>query len=147
MTQFQQSLVHHRLLLEVYDKKLDKKNSLFAGFYNNFALALSEVKNYEKAKEYFKMAIGVLESSNPLNPDIAVSLINLAHTDWEQNKNKENVTEYLFRANQILGDEKAEKNSHLALVLSKCAPSFEFFGFKKLAEDYKKISEEIYERS
>ena len=133
--------------LKVYLEKLNDNDSLLAGFYNNYALALTENKEYQKAKDCFNKAISILEKENPFNPDIAVSLVNLAHTEYEDSKDKNLITDLLFKAMEVLTNEQTKKDSYLAFVLSKCAPSFEFFGFKKLADDFVKTSKELYERA
>lgn len=124
----------HGLFLEI----LDKNDPLFAGFYNNKALALQDLKRYSEAEEYFLKAIKITES-NPKNElETAISLVNLAHLYYEIDSGDERINGLMDKALDILDCPDYYGYEKYAFTCRKCAPSFGFFGFflaeKKLNE-------------
>ncbi len=124
----------HGLFLEI----LDKNDPLFAGFYNNKALALQDLKRYSEAEEYFLKAIKITES-NPKNElETAISLVNLAHLYYEIDNGDERINSLMDKALDILDCPDYYGYEKYAFTCRKCAPSFGFFGFflaeKKLNE-------------
>ena len=132
--------------LAIYNANLDKTDERFGGFYNNYALALTDAGDYKKAEECYFNAIKVMEKAENGKPDTAITYVNLAHL-YEQAGKTEKITDCLFKAYDLLNDESNIKNGYYAYVLDKCAPSFKYFGYDKIANDMKKESKEIYERS
>lgn len=132
--------------LAVYSESLDKNDERFAGFYNNYALALTDAREYEKAEKCYLKAIEIMKTKASGKPDCAISYINLA-TLYELEEKTELITDCLFTAFNLLSDENNEKNGYFAYVLEKCAPEFLRHGYKKIYDDMIKESKEIYERS
>lgn len=149
---------------KVYLANLKENDVLFAGLYNNKALALTDAGKYEEAESCYKKAIDVMTSQDSAgNLDAAVSFVNLAvllrtraenggNNDGNSGGNndgsdKEKITDCLFKAYGLLTDEKNQKNGYYAFVLSKCAPAFGAFGYTRIENELKKESEEIYERN
>ena len=132
---------------KIYDENLEDTDPLKAGLYNNFALALADIGEDEKAEKMYFSAIKIMENAENGKIDAAISYINLAHLYDGQKNTKDKITDCLFKAYNLLFDESNEENSYLAFVYSKCYPSFGYFGYAKIAEELKNISEKIYERS
>ena len=132
--------------LAVYKANLSDGDVRFGGFYNNYALALADRGESKKAENCYNAAISVMEKAENGKPDAAISLINLAHL-YESTGETEKITDCLFKAYGLINDESNIKNGYYAYVLKKCAPSFKHFGYRKIADDFEKESEEIYERS
>ena len=134
--------------LEVYNKKLEKTDRLFAGLYNNTALALSDLDRPEEAENYFLKALVVLEKNNDNEScaDRAITYINMAHL-YEKIEDKNKLTDCLLKSYNLLTSEDIKKDGYHAFVLSKCAPSFAYFGYSKIANELKLQSEIIYERN
>ncbi|MBQ9355299.1 MAG: tetratricopeptide repeat protein [Clostridia bacterium] len=132
--------------LKIYTENLDDSDERFGGFYNNYALALTDAGEFTKAEECYFNAIKVMEKAENGKPDLAITYVNLAHL-YEQAGKTEKITDCLFKAYDLLNDESNIKNGYYAYVLDKCAPSFKYFGYDKIANDMKKESTEIYERS
>ncbi|MBQ9485932.1 MAG: tetratricopeptide repeat protein [Clostridia bacterium] len=132
--------------LAVYKAKLDENDARFGGFYNNYALALADLNDFDGAEKRYLAAIAIMEKTENGKPDAAISYVNLAHL-YEQAEKSEKITDCLFAAYNLLNDESNVKNGYFAYVLEKCAPSFAHFGYGKIADDMKKESESIYERS
>ena len=141
------ALSFYKKTLEIYNEKLDKNDTRFAGLYNNFALALVDLKRYEDAEKYYKNAIAIMKKSENGQPDCAISYVNLAHLYYDKGENKDKIDDCLFNAYNLLNDEKVLQNGYLAYVLEKCAPSFAFFGFNLIEKEFNEKSKELYERS
>ena len=132
--------------LKIYTENLDGSDERFGGFYNNYALTLTDAGEYEKAEKCYFNAIKVMEKAANGKPDLAITYVNLAHL-YERTEKADKITDCLFKAYDLLNDEGNVKNGYYAYVLDKCAPSFKYFGYDKISNDMKKESEEIYERS
>ena len=132
--------------LAIYKANLDEFDEKFGGFYNNYALALTDVGDYKKAEECYYNAISVMEKAEHGKPDLAITYVNLAHF-YEKAENNNKITDCMFTAYNLLCDESNIKNGYYAYVLEKCAPSFKYFGYDKIADDLFKEAKEIYERS
>lgn len=132
--------------LKIYTENLKENDERFGGFYNNYALALTDAGEYEKAEKCYFNAIKVMEKAVGGKPDTAITYVNLAHLYETANKS-DKITDCLFKAYDLLNDESNIKNGYYAYVLDKCAPSFKYFGYDKIANDMKKETQELYERS
>lgn len=143
---FDLSIPLYEKALKIYSENLDKTDVRFGGFYNNYALALTDAGEYEKAEECYFNAIKVMEKAENGKPDLAITYVNFAHLYETVNK-ADKITDCLFKAYGLLNDDENVKNGYYAYVLSKCAPSFKYFGYDKISSDMEKESKEIYERS
>ena len=143
---FQSALPFYEKTLEIYSANLDKNDVKFGGFYNNYALALTDAEQYDKAEKCYFNAVSVMEKAENGKPDLAITYVNLAHL-YERMEKSEKITDCLFTAYNLLNDETVDKNGYFAYVLDKCAPSFKYFGYDKIAVDMEKEAKEIYERS
>ena len=132
--------------LEIYKANLAENDARFGGFYNNYALSLTDVGDYVNAERCYLKAVSVMENAENGKPDAAISYVNLAHL-YEQAEKADKITDCLFKAYGLLNDDKNVKNGYFAYVLNKCAPSFKYFGYDKIAIDFEKEAKEIYERS
>lgn len=132
---------------KVYRDNLAETDPLFAGLYNNKALALTDLGRFKEAENLYILAANIVKNTEGGKPDAAVSYVNLAHCYEKEGRKKEEITNALFTAYELLNDEHNEKNGYYAFVLSKCAPSFGYFGYDKIERDMKKESEEIYARN
>lgn len=133
--------------LSLYNEKLPENDVMFAGLFNNAALALTDLNRYDEAEAYYKKAIAITEKAENGATDAAISYINLAHLKDEQQKPKDEIVENLFMAYELLSDESLPQNGYLAFVLSKCYPSYEYFGYDRAAKQLKEKSEELYARA
>lgn len=133
--------------LETYGKLLSITDPKIAGLYNNYALALVDLKQYEKAEKLYKDAIQILKNTPEGENDIAVTYVNMAHMydDWTGDESK--IEQCLDLAYSALSSNKLTQNGYHAYVCSKCAPSFGYFGYFLIDEELRKKSEELYERN
>ncbi len=131
----------------VYEKKLDKNDARFAAFYNNKALTLIDLNRFNEAFECYRKAIAICEKIDSERLNAAISYINLAHAYEQANSEKKPITDCLFNAYNILNGESIEKNGYYAFVLTKCAPSFSYFGYEKISNELITEAKSIYERN
>ncbi len=131
--------------LSVYKEKLDENNPLFGGFYNNYGLALTDLEKYGEAENAYLAAISVMEKQKDGKPEEAITYINLAHL-YEKTC-PEKIYDCLEKAKQLLEDPDIPRDGYYAFVLSKCAPSYRYFGKVLIAENMERQVKEIYERS
>ncbi len=142
----QKALALYDKAFEIYSKNGEKSMPYLAGFYNNKALTLVDLLDYNGAEECYNNALKYLENSETKLTDGAITYVNMAHL-YAKMQDKTKVINSLFSAYGLLTDENINQNGYYAYVLEKCAPSFRQFGYNKIADDFQKLSGEIYERT
>ncbi len=130
----------------VYLKLLSKDDARLGGLYNNMALTLVDLTRYDQAEFLYKNSIDVMKSVKNGQADLAITYVNMAHL-YEKMNNPNSITDCMYSAYSLLASEDIDKNGYFARVCDKCAPSFEYFGYKLIADELKKVSGEIYERA
>ncbi len=130
----------------IYSKDIDGNKPLLSGFYNNKALTLVDLKDYDGAIKCYNLALENLKFTDREFVDGAITFVNMAHL-YDALSNKQKTVDCLFSAFDLLNNEQNERNGYYAYVLEKCAPSFRQFGYHKIADDFEKLSGEIYERT
>ena len=145
-----ESILYFYKAQDIYEKSLNKNDERFGGLFNNMALTLVDLKEFNKAYEYFFKAIDVVKKSPFGMPDVAISYLNLC-TAKETEKGiaaaKEEIEGYLEKAKENLDDSNNKRNGYYAFVCSKCAPGFIYYGLKGYGEELKSRAKEIYERA
>lgn len=133
-------------VLSVYSEKLDAGDARLGGFYNNYALTLTDLGRYEDAYECYEKALDIMKNAEGGIIDCAASHVNMAHLfeAWRGAESEE-IEKNLSRALEIINGAETPRDSYYAFVLSKCAPSFEYFGFFADAREIKERSDKIYE--
>jgi tetratricopeptide (TPR) repeat protein len=130
----------------VYTEKLPANDNRFGGFYNNKALALVDAKRYREAEECYRRALAVVENGDVIQPDSAVTYVNMAHLyEVWQPDNEQAITQCLEKAENVLNHPEIQRDSYYAFVCSKCAPSYDYFGFFITAKDLQERAKRIYE--
>lgn len=134
----------------VYAAQLPENDTRFGGFFNNKALTLVDLARYGEAEECYRRALAVMERADSASPDIAVTYVNMAHlydawlTDAEA---AEKTAECLENAERILEAEGAKRDSYYAYVCTKCAPSYDYFGYFAYAAELQERAKTIYARA
>ncbi len=141
--QAERALLLYERAESVYRSSLDVNDARFAALYNNRALSLSDLGRFDEAEASYNAALAVLKN---VGLDAAVTYVNLAelYDAWGKT---ERISECLFRALDLLFDEKIPHDGYYAFVLEKCAPAFRDFGYTEVADELKRTSEEIYARA
>ena len=96
------SMEFYNKSFETFKDILNENDPLFAGLYNNMALALQDLKEYSKAEEYFSKAIEITEINEKNELETAISLVNLAHLYYEINAEDERINGLMDKAADIL---------------------------------------------
>ncbi len=131
---------------QIYKKRLPKGDARFGGLYNNMALTLAELGEFEKAEDAYRSALSVMGTVSGGEAESAITYINLAHMYDELNR-QETAEDCMRRAYALLISEHLVHDGYYAFVLEKCAPSFAYFGQSDICEQMKKESEKIYARA
>lgn len=128
---------------KTYIRTLNSKDERFGGLYNNMALAQVDLNDFSGALESYNKAILVMQNVQGGQADLAITYVNLAHL-YQKINEKQKITDSLFKAYELLNLEQIKKDGYFAYVCSKCAPSFEYFGYTVIAKELTKLSESIY---
>lgn len=136
-----------RKVEEIYKANLDSADVRFGGLYNNMALALVDLEKFTDAENAYLLALNVMQKAENGELDAAITYVNMAHLYEQFNGDRNKITDCLFTAYNLLNDEKIARNGYYAFVAEKCAPSFKYFGFNKIYDQLKKVSDEIYKRN
>ena len=146
----QKSIEYFRMAKDIYEKHLDKNDSRLAGLYNNMALTLTSLKDFDGARGYFEKAIAIMETKENGLPDCAISYLNMADTEEAAlgfEKAEEKINMLVKKAMDALDSDKNTRDGYYAFVCEKCASAFSYYGYFAYENELKKRAEEIYERS
>ena len=128
----------------VYGDNLDPTDYRFAGLYNNMGLSYEDLGDYLQAERCFRLAMQVIaHSRNPQN-ELAVTCCNLAELYDRQDPEDPRIGEFMEKAWDYLNDPALPRNGYHAFTISKCAPSFDYFGYFLYAKELKERAEQIY---
>lgn len=130
----------------IYKCNLDENDARFGGFYNNVGLALADLGETEKAEKAYKAAVSVMLKKENGKAEAAITYVNLAHL-YETDGREADIKAALRTALDMLNDSSVPRNGYYAFVLSKCAPSYRYFGFTAEAEEMERQVKRIYEGS
>lgn len=133
----------------VYEKLLDESDFRFSGLYNNKAVALTDLREYNKAKELFFKAINLLEKTGGQETEIAITYCNLIDCLYCESDDRENVEikEYLKKAKECFNGIAVKYDFNYAYACEKCANTFGFFGDENFQKELEKRASDIYERA
>lgn len=139
-----ESLPVFRHVSRVYAQKLDPMDYRFAGLYNNMALSCSDVEDYQGAERYFNLALKLIEHCENPGNDMAVTYCNMAEMYGRQDMEDERIEQCMERAWELLNDDKLPRDGYHAFTISKCAPTFDYFGYFLYAKELRERAEKIY---
>lgn len=128
-----------------FDHSLKKKDKLWGGFYNNYALALSDVGRYEDALDHYQNAIDVMMEQEHGTLEVAITLMNIAELFERLGNYEQLIEQNLEQALYYLDDPCLPRNGYYAFVCRKCAPTFGHFGWFKIEQQLNERADQIYE--
>ena len=128
----------------VYADNLDPADYRIAGLYNNMALSYDDVGDTQSAERCFKLALAILEKIGGQENDSAVTWCNLAEMYGRRDLEDERIGECLEKAWECLNAPGLRHDGYHAFTISKCAPTFDYFGYFLYANTLRKRSEDIY---
>lgn len=131
---------------EIYRDNLDASDPRMGGFYNNYALALTDLGRYQEAEKYYFSALAVMEKAPGGIPDCASSYVNMAYLyeAW-YGQEAEQIATCMDKAFALLDSAAVKRDSYYAFVCTKCAPAFDYFGYFRAAAVLKERAKIIYE--
>ena len=140
----EESLPVFRHVSRVYGDNLDPTDYRFGGLYNNMALSYEDVGDYRQAEQTFQMALRVIaRCPNPDN-ELAVTWCNLAELYDKQDPEDPRINDCMEKAWEHLNEPSLPRDGYHAFTISKCAPSFDYFGYFLYSRELKKRAEAIY---
>ena len=132
---------------EVYEQNLNSDDKLFAGLYNNMALAAVDMKQYDAAENFYLKAIDIMSKYNDGELDSAISHLNYADllynkyksgTDDDYSKYEIKINKLVLDAWDLLNKDTTPHDEYYRFVCEKCANSFGFYGYFKYENELKK---------
>lgn len=128
----------------VYASKLDPGDWRFAGLYNNMALSHADVGELEAAERCFRLSLNIMSACpNPGN-DMAVTYCNMAEMFAKSDLEDERIYECMEKAWDCLSEPELPHDGYHAFTISKCAPTFDYFGYFLYSKELKERAEKIY---
>ena len=128
---------------------MSRNDKRFGGLYNNMALALVDLKRFDKAYELYDKAISVMSNNVDGDLEVAITYLNIAsakETELGAEESEYIVRDYLEKAIEIL-DSHENKDGYYAFVCEKCSSVFGYFGYFLYKKELEERVRNIYERS
>ncbi|MBQ7352718.1 MAG: tetratricopeptide repeat protein [Clostridia bacterium] len=132
---------------DVYEKELKCDDSRLAGLYNNMALTLVDLKNFDSAIKLYRKAISILEENKNGELEIAITYLNIASCLEEKigiEQAEQKINECVNIAQSLI-DSFENRNGYYAFVCEKCAGVFGYYGYFAYENELKKRARRIYE--
>ncbi len=145
----EKALSLYRKAQEIYEKNLSSTDSRLGGLYNNMALALVDMNEFDEAFILYEKAISIMLCNENGKPEAAITYLNKANA-FEAEKGLEKACEEinlcLDKAEQLL-EGHVNRDGNYAFVCEKCAPTFLYYGRFSYSEELAQRSRRIYEGS
>lgn len=133
----------------IYEEKLSPTDSRLGGLYNNTALALVDLKQFNEARSFYQKAIDVMGNIPNGETEQAITYLNLASAS-EAELGLEDaetlIVEYITQAIALLDIGKDRTDGNYAFVCEKCASVFGYYGYFVYENELKQRARRIYER-
>ena len=134
--------------LNIFSATLDEKDPLFAGFWNNYALALADTGRKAEAEEAYYNAIFIMKNTENGLPNAAISYLNLASLyESDEERDENDILTCVNEAVRLFEDPKTERDAKYYDALSKCISSFRACGLDDTAAKFESELKEFYERA
>lgn len=141
----EEGMPYYKKAEEIYNSNANVSFFKKAALNNNMASAYAEMGEGEMAQKHYLKAIELLSDDSQFYGEIAVSYVNLAHLYEDMKKSETSILEAMDKAWDYLNKDGIKKDGNYAFICSKCAPSFDYFGFDKRAAQLKSEANRIYE--
>ena len=135
---------------EIYERELSEYDGRLGGLYNNTALALVDIKEYEKAKALYEKALSVMEKVPRGELERAVTYLNMASAAEAEAglaESEEVISFYIEKAWKLLDIHKDGTDGYYAFVCEKCASVFGYYGYFLYERELSERAKRIYERN
>ena len=132
---------------EIYERELDADDTRLAGLYNNMALCLIDLEDFDRAERLYHKAIGIMRNAEGGDLEVAITYLNMATACEARDgllEAEESINEYLTQAQAIL-DRHTPQDGYYAFVCEKCASVFSYYGWFFFENELKERARRIYE--
>lgn len=136
--------------MEIYLRELDSRDERIGGLYNNFALALVDCKQFDRAKSLYQKALEQMKNVESGELEQAITHLNIAEClehELGAEEANEKICTCIEKAWELFNCPTLARNGYYAFVCEKCASTFGYYGFFLYENELKKRAEEIYARS
>ncbi len=134
----------------IYERELPAKDPRLAGLYNNMALALTDLKRFPEARNYYQKALSVLSKQENSEPEAAITYLNLANLEEAElglEDGNKAIEICLAKAREQLDSASLSRDGNYAFVCEKCAPTFDYYGQFAYAAELTERANSIYARN
>ena len=114
------------------------------GLYNNMALSYDDIDDVKSAERFFMLALKTIEQTDHPENDSAVTWCNLAEMYGKRDLEDERVGDCLEMAWECLNAPGLPRDGYHAFTISKCAPTFDYYGYFLYAKELRERAEKIY---
>lgn len=146
----EEALPLYRKAKTIYESALAPDDKKLAGLYNNMALALTDLREFDEAKALYQKAIGIMEKQKGGAAEVAITRLNLADLIAAEKgplDGAEEIDRQLLEAEKLLDAEDLPRDGTYAFVCEKCAPVFGYYGYFLTEKELDRRAKEIYERT
>ncbi len=141
----QEALLYYSRAEELYTKNNGCGSFEYAALLNNKSSSLSDLGRFHEAKDCLLKAIELLKKEGEHDGEIALSLLSLAHAEFDSGcEDFEKIEKLIDSAWDYICSPRQKKDSNYAFIISKCAPSFRYFKRELEADALDELSREIY---
>lgn len=131
----------------IYEQRLDRYDSKLGGLYNNMALALVDMRDFEQAYGLYSRALEVMAHNRYGQLEMAITYLNMANAKEAEIglvDAEDYINECIDRARELLDTPEVPRNGYYAFVCEKCAPTFGYYGYFLDEREYKARAQSIY---
>lgn len=141
------AMTYFRKAEEIYNENLKKDDKLFAGLYNNMALALVDIGQFVAAEKLYESAINIMLKNESGELDAAISYLNLADLLYKKytidpsgdyTKYGDMINKNCIAAWNLLNKDGVLRDAYYRFVADKCAGVFGFYGYFLYEQELKK---------
>ncbi|MGN0453195.1 MAG: tetratricopeptide repeat protein [Ruminococcus sp.] len=141
----ERALAYYGKAESVYKHFQKESTYEFATLLNNKSASLCTLKRFDEAEACLRSAIEILSSDGRYDADIALSYLSLAHLYFDRDDNAIDAVEsFVDTAWEYVNSSRQKRDSDYAFAISKCVPSFRYFGREIEAAALEEVAEEIY---
>ena len=144
----EKALPHFEKAERIYRENLRGDDARLGGLYNNYALALADIKRYAEAREKYRKAVSVMKKIENGEPETAITLLNLAdlaEREYGAENGAEEIERCVKEAEKLILSPSVPKDGNYAFVCEKCAPVFGYYGFFATQRELEETAKRIYD--
>ena len=146
------AMTYFRKAESVYSDSLKKDDKLLAGLYNNMALALVDLGQFDAAEKLYLSAISIMLKYDQGELDAAISYLNMADLFYKKYSVDPSgdytvygnvIDESCKKAWELLNKKTLNRDSYYRFVAEKCAGTFGYYGYFLYESELKKRANDV----